>query len=152
MVKGTFVRIFDEFLEKNNLTSVKEIELNKIETELEFEDRQKAVDFAKEIAKQHEWRFIVGRRGKKTRLVREVCDYVESYSDKGPSNYDSKADKINSNDIISKDHDKSNSRIEYAEVVFTLRFGCTAKAMLPKNISKAEVERFADFIRELPVD
>lgn len=138
---------FEAFVEKNDHGFHKSIPIETLAEWLEMEYRD-ALEAAKRIEALTDWQLVIGRRGQKTRLVkRDAAAIAAEPQTVAASDAAAPAQPF----YAVRTRTGGPRTTETVEVYFPIRLGQNVALRLPADVTREELDRFALFLKSLPV-
>lgn len=141
---------FEAFVEKNDHGFHKSIPIETLADWLEMEYRD-ALEAAKRIEALTDWQLVIGRRGQKTRLVKRDAATIAAETRESQAVAASDAAVPAQPFYAVRSRTGGPRTAETVEVYFPIRLGQNVALRLPADVTREELDRFAAFLKSLPV-
>jgi hypothetical protein len=141
------LQTFEALVEMHDYGFHKSIPIETLAEWLEMEYRE-ALETAKRIEALTDWQLVIGRRGQKTRLVkRDAAAIAAEPQTVAASDAAAPAQPF----YAVRTRTGGPRTTETVEVYFPIRLGQNVALRLPADVTREELDRFALFLKSLPV-
>ncbi|MAM72190.1 hypothetical protein [Tistrella mobilis] len=141
------LQTFETLVETHDYGFHKSIPIETLAEWLEMEYRE-ALETAKRIEALTDWQLVIGRRGQKTRLVkRDAAAIAAEPQTVAASDAAAPAQPF----YAVRTRTGGPRTTETVEVYFPIRLGQNVALRLPADVTREELDRFALFLKSLPV-
>ena len=154
------LQTFETLVETHDYGFHKSIPIETLAEWLEMEYRE-ALETAKRIEALTDWQLVIGRRGQKTRLVKRDAAAIASEDDDHVFRPAIAAEPqtVAASDAAApaqpfyavRTRTGGPRTTETVEVYFPIRLGQNVALRLPADVTREELDRFALFLKSLPV-